>query len=192
MSKKDSFIEQARQARVNHNKWINQIRLIVSGLEKDKNTIALNQSESPFGVWLYTKATIYSISNSKMVLDEIETLYNECYEEYHKIYAVLFKDDGGGLIKSLFGAKKASNAEYQLAEQHYEALLGKSDQLLNKLKVYENQLNATSSEKFDKALEDHDEPDMKSMSNAEIEAMLNEQAKSKEQRYYRGSLITDD
>lgn len=190
MSKKDSFIEQARQARVNHNKWINQIRLIVSGLEKDKSTIPLNQSESPFGVWLYTKATIYSISNSKMVLDEIEVLFNECYEEYHKIYATLFKDDGGGVFKSFFSPKKASNAECQIAEQYYEVLLSKSDKLLNKLRIYENQLNATSAEKFDRALEDVEET-QEPKTNTEIEAMLNEQAKSKEKRYYRGSLITD-
>lgn len=181
MSNKNHYLEQTRQARIEHKKWINQVRLIISGLEKNREAIALNPSESPFGEWFYSKAMTYSISNSKLVLNDIETLFDECYQEYHKIYAVLFKEENIGILNSLFGSKKPSVSDFKIAEQYYEILVEKSDKLLNKLRIYENQLTATNTEKFDRALE-----------NEDFTAIEVKQApKHKEQRYYRGSLIED-
>jgi len=182
MSKKDQYIEQLRQARINHKKWMNQIRLIVSGLDKKKTTIPLNQSESQFGDWLYSKATVYSISNSKIVLTDIETLFNDCYNLYHKIYAILFNNEEGSILSSLFGSKKASRAEYKLAEQHYEKLVEKSEQLLKKVHIFKQQLTATNFEKFERALETHAFDETNSQEEPKKE-------KAKAQRYYRGSLI---
>jgi len=181
MSKKDQYLEHVRQARLQHKKWVNQIRLIVSGLSKDDEMIALNPSESAFGDWLYSKAMTYSISNSNLVLSDIEFLFDECYKEYHNIYAVLFKESSGGIISSLFGGQKASTSDYKIASQYYETLLETSDKLLNKLRVFENQLSATNNEKFDKALENEE-----FVKKEDIPA-----PKQKEQRYYRGSLIED-
>lgn len=183
MSKKDHYIEQAKQARIKHKKWINQVRLVVSGLEKNKDSIPLNPLESDFGTWLYSKAMLYTISNSKLVLNEMESLFDECYMQYHKIYAVIFKDESNGILNSLFGSKKASLSDYKIAEQYYTQLVEKSDQLLNRLRVFENQLQATSFEKFDRALKDEDPVDDREF--------LNTSTKPKEQRYYRGSLIQD-
>lgn len=181
MSKKDNFLELVRQIRIEHKKWVNQIHLMVSGLEKDKDAVALNPSESAFGEWLYSKAMAYSIANSKLVLNDMEALFDECYDEYHKIYAVLFKKDGANILNSLFGAKKASASDYKIAGQYYETLVEKSDKLLNKLRIFENQLRATNFEKFDRALSDEDSE----------EKVVLQAPKQKEQRYYRGSLIED-
>jgi len=181
MSKKEEYLELIRQARIEQKKWINKVRLVVSGLEKDKATVALNPSESPFGEWLYSKAMGYSIANSKLVLTDMETLFDACYQEYHKIYALLFEGTNGNLISSLFGGAKASASDYKIAEQHYEDLLNISDKLLNKLRLFETQLLATGAEKFDKVL-----------SNEEV--IVQEEVKTpkqKEQRYYRGSLIEE-
>lgn len=180
MSKKENYIKEARDALIEHKKWVNQVRLVVSGLEKKRDAIALNPSESPFGVWLYSKATIYSISNSKLVLNDIERLFNECYEEYYKIYAYIFKEQKSGFLYSIFGQREASLADYKVAQKNYENLIPKSDQLLKKLTLFQNQLRATNFEKFERAL-----PEMKSN-----EEPL-ERPKQKEQRYYRGSLIED-
>ncbi|MBN2815245.1 MAG: hypothetical protein JXQ67_01075 [Campylobacterales bacterium] len=184
MSLKDEYLAQAREARVEHKKWVNQIRLIVSGLENDKDKIVLNASDSPFGTWLYSKAMAYNISNSALVLSEIEHLFDECYNEYHKIYALLFKAQGGGIIGSIFGSTKASSSDYKIASQCYESLLEKSDKLLGKLRIFENQLNATNSEKFENALSNEGGESL------QIE-VKQESNKPKEQRYYRGSLIED-
>ncbi|DAB30981.1 MAG TPA: hypothetical protein CFH84_01055 [Sulfurimonas sp. UBA12504] len=178
MSLKDDYLSQVRQARTDHKKWVNQIRVIVSGLQNDKNIIALNPSEDSFGMWLYSKAMAYSISNSKLVLNDMESLFDACYNQYHKIYAVLFKEESGSIFSSLFGSKKASISDYKLANQYYEILLEKSDQLLNKLRIFENQLTATNFEKFESVLS--------SEQNSVKEEIT---PKKKEQRYYRGSLI---
>lgn len=181
MSKKDNFLELIKQIRIEHKKWVNQVHLLVSGLETNKDTIALNPSESAFGKWLYSKAMAYPIANSNLVLNDMEALFDECYNEYHKIYAVLFKKDGGTILNSLFGSKRASASDYKVAGQYYETLVEKSDKLLNKLRVYENQLVATNFEKFDRALHDEDIS----------QEAVPQTPKHKEQRYYRGSLIED-
>lgn len=181
MSKKDNYIKQLKDARVEHKKWLNQIRLIVSGLQDDKNAVALSPSESPFGEWLYSKALSYSISKSALVLSEMEFLFEKCYEEFHKIYGLLLQERPG-LLANFFGGKKASHSDYMLATQYYEALLGYSDKLMNKLQIFENQLVATNEEKFEQAIEDAPTitKEQKKMAS-----------KPKEQRYYRGSLIED-
>lgn len=181
MSKKDDYLELLRQARVEHKKWINQIRLIVSGLEKNRTKVPINPSESAFGDWLYSKAIAYNIANSKLVLTDIEMLFDRCYEEYHKIYAVLFKESESGILSSIFGSSKASTSDYKIAGQYYETLLENSDKLLNKLRLFENQLVATNFEKFDRAISDE-------VTEVEEEVKA---PKQKEQRYYRGSLIED-
>jgi len=184
MSLKDEYLSYVREARVEHKKWVNHVRLIVSGLENDKEKIVLNAADSPFGKWLYSKAMAYNISNSTLVLSEIEQLFDACYNEYHKIYALLFKSQNGGLIGSLFGGGKASGSDYKIASQCYEAMLEKSDMLLSKLRVFESQLTATSNEKFEDALKG-----AFAQNTAETKSV--QENKPKEQRYYRGSLIED-
>lgn len=181
MSKKDDYLELLRQARVEHKKWINQIRLVVSGLEKNHNTIPINPSETLFGNWLYSKALAYNIANSKLVLTDMEMLFDKCYEEYHKIYAVLFKQSDSGILSSIFGSSKASTSDYKIAGQYYEELVATSDKMLNRLNVFENQLVATNAEKFNRAIGDE-----VTENNKELKA-----PKKKEARYYRGSLIED-
>lgn len=181
MSKKDTYLELLKEARIEHKKWLNQTRLIVSGLEKSRSNIVLNPSESAFGSWLYSKALSYSISNSKLVLNDIETLFDDCYEEYHKIYAVLFKEESSGILSSIFGNKKASVSDYKIAAQYYEVLVEKSNKLLQKLQVFENQLSSTNFEKFDRVLPNEES----------VIENIQQKTKEKEQRYYRGSLIQD-
>lgn len=181
MSKKEHYIRALKDAKVEHKKWLNQVRLIVSGLQTDKNAVALSPSESAFGEWLYTKALSYSISNSRLVLSEMEFLFEKCYEEYHKIYGLLLQERPG-LLANFFGGKKASHSDLIIASQYYEILLEHSDKLLSKLQLFENQLIATNEEKFEKLLE------MQTQLDAQEPKVTQ---KPKEQRYYRGSLIED-
>lgn len=181
MSKKDSYLELLKEARIEHKKWINQVKLIVSGLEKSKSTIVLNPSESPFGRWFYAQAMECPITNSDLILSDMELFFHKCYEEYHKIHALLFKDSNGGILESLFGSTKASLSDYKIASELYETLLENSEKLLRKLRAYENQLIATNSQKFDRAILD----------DTVSESREQNELQEKEKRYYRGSLITD-
>jgi hypothetical protein len=178
ISNKDRYIAGIRKARGEHNKWLHKIKLMISGMEVNKNAVELNQSESPFGHWLYSEAILLSTLNSKSTLLEIEALFNACYWEYHKIYNVLFNGKEG-LFGSLFGNKKPSSSDLMISQNYYEELVRKSDELLNKIRIYENQVQANHEEKFDGLY-------------PKEEITHKETPKPKEERYYRGSLISDD
>ncbi len=177
-SDKDRYIASIRKARAEHNKWLHKIKLMISGLDMNKSAVELNQSESPFGHWLYTEAILLSTLNSKATLLEIEILFNICYSQYHKIYNVLFNSNGG-ILNSLFGNKKASSSDLIIAQNFYEELVEKSDELLNKIRIYENQVQANGEEKFENLYPNEQ------ISPKEVH-------KNKEERYYRGSLISDE
>jgi len=179
MTDKDRYIAGLRKARIEHNKWLNKVKLIVSGFETKQESVVLNPSDTEFGIWLETQAILFSTINSKSTLEEIELLHHECYTIYHKIYNLIFNTQSG-LLSSLFGTNKPSSSDFIVAENYYEELVLKSDELINKMRVYENQVQANSAEKFDGIYE-------------EIQIETKEtSAPPKGQRYYRGSLISDD
>lgn len=180
MSDKDRYVASVRKARAEHGKWLNAVKVMVSGFEKNKDLVALNQSESPFGVWLNEEAILLSTINSKAALIDVEEMFNECYSLYHKIYHRLFNTKNSSLLSSVFGINKVSVDDLKLSEHYYEELVKKSDQLTNKLRVYENQVQANGEEKFE------------GLYAKETIFIKEESVEIKTQRYYRGSLISDD
>jgi hypothetical protein len=178
ISNKEKYIAGIRKARGEQNKWLHKIKLMISGLDMDKKAVELNQSESPFGHWLYSEAILLSTINSKATLAEIEALFNSCYWEYHKIYNDLFNSKEG-FFGSLFGNKKPSSSDLIISQNYYEELVRKSDELLNKIRIYENQVQANSEEKFDGLY-------------PKEEITHKEVPKPREERYYRGSLMSEE
>jgi hypothetical protein len=179
MTDKDKYIAGLRKARIEHTKWLNKVKLIVSGFETKSESVVLNPSDTQFGIWLETQAILFSTINSKSTLEEIELLHHECYTIYHKIYNLIFNTQSG-LLSSLFGTNKPSSSDFIVAESYYEELVSKSDELINKMRIYENQVQANSTEKFDGIYE-------------EIQIETKETSTPlKGQRYYRGSLISED
>lgn len=183
MSSKETFIVHLRKARTHHLKWLNQIKLLVSGIGMDKEAISINQSESLFGVWLYDEAVIFSSTVSKNVLQEIETLHTECFEHYLKIYHMLFNQKSGGLFGSLMGPKKPGASELMLARQFYEELVKASDALIGRLRVFESQLLATSEAKFEELVLNEDEPE------GQIDLVGRPKTLGNVQRIYRGQPV---
>jgi len=111
---------------------------LVSGLSVDKDKIPINEADSAFGMWLYKDGMLFTSINSKIVLDDIAKLYSKCYELYLKIYALMFVDQGGGLLQGLFSSKRASNNEKILAQKYYEELVGVSDELAKRMRLFES------------------------------------------------------
>jgi hypothetical protein len=158
MSTKEQFIVQLRQARAQHLKWLNNIKLMVTGISIDASKVPVNQSESAFGVWLYEKAMVFATANSKNVLAEIDSLHTLCYEHFLKIYHTLNSNRSGGLLQNVFGSKKASENELLLAQKYYEELVGASDNMINRIRLFESQMLATVESKFDELVLTSDEP----------------------------------
>lgn len=179
---KDTFIVHLRKARAQHLKWLNHIKLMVSGIAVSKEAVALNQSESSFGIWLYDEAMVFGTSSSKNVLEEIAALHTECYEHYLKIYHTLFANRGGGFFKSVFGNKVGEN-DLLLAQQQYERLVRVSDALVNRLRLFESQMLATTASKFDEMVLSADEP------VGVIDLLREPELRSGVQRMYRGQPV---
>ncbi|MBD3800930.1 MAG: hypothetical protein IE886_05665 [Campylobacterales bacterium] len=45
MASKENYIQNIRNARTHQLKWINQIKLMVSGISQEKEAVPVNQSE---------------------------------------------------------------------------------------------------------------------------------------------------
>ncbi len=180
MSMKEPFIIHLRLARARHLKWLNNVKLLVSGLSVDGAQLPPNQSESEFGIWFYEEAMAFSISGSRGVLAELDELHTRCYHHFLQIHHLFAGTRRGGLLQTLFGTKRAGESELILAQKYYEELVEVSDALLGRLRVFESQMMATPESKFDEL-----------MLNAEAPAEHLDIATSapKVQRMYRGQPV---
>ena len=73
MNAKEQNIQRLYKARTTHLKWVNSLKLLVSGFDIDKKTLTPLLQDSEFGKWFYNEAMQFSQFNSKNVLEELET-----------------------------------------------------------------------------------------------------------------------
>lgn len=184
MSSKENFISQLHKAGYEHKKWLNSVKVLVSGISGDRKSIPLNEMDTPFGHWLYHDAMVFSTHSSKSVLEDISKLYTECYETYLKIYGVMFTGKNEGFF-GMFITNKMSHSEILLAQKYYEELVVTSDALIKRMRTFENQMYATSNEKFDHLFP---QEEIKPLHHKEEEVV---EEPAKVQRYYRGTLIEE-
>jgi len=150
MTNKEKSIHNLHQARTAHIRWVNAIKLLVSGIEVSPDTIALSPTDSLFGTWYYDEAMLFSLGTSRMVLEEIEELLLSLHDKYMKIYPIYYGQKKKTLISGLLGAKsKASEHEIELSQRYYEEIITLSDKLKHKLRILESQLMSLGEEKFD-------------------------------------------
>ncbi|MDD5360016.1 MAG: hypothetical protein PHI02_07085 [Sulfurovaceae bacterium] len=163
MKTKELYIKYTQQARAEHVKWVNNIKLLISGVNLDEKVIALNPVESSFGKWYYEKAILLSFSNSQMVLFDIEKLFLSIHDVYIKIYPIYYEKNKS-IIGSIFGKRANVSAhETILAEQYYEEIVLISDKLKNKINLLEKILHATSDERFEEFVSFENEDAYKNM-----------------------------
>lgn len=152
MTTKERFIHNLHQARTEHIRWVNSIKLLVSGIEVAENQITLDAISSEFGVWFYKEAMLFTLGTSRMVLEDIEVLFLTLHDKYMKIYPIYYGNKKKPLLGSILGAKsKASEYEIELSHRYYEEIVVLSDKLKHKLRILESQLMSLMDEKFDNA-----------------------------------------
>ncbi|OHD89428.1 CZB domain-containing protein [Sulfuricurvum sp. RIFCSPLOWO2_12_FULL_43_24] len=150
MTNKEKSIHNLHQARTTHIRWVNAIKLLVSGIETSPDAIALSPTDSQFGKWFYDEAMLFSLGTSRMVLEEIEELLLTLHDKYMKIYPIYYGQKKKTLISGLLGSKsKASEYEIELSLRYYEEIITLSDKLKHKLRILESQLMSLGEEKFD-------------------------------------------
>lgn len=148
MNAKEQNIQRLYKARTTHLKWVNSLKLLVSGFDIDKKTLTPLLQDSEFGKWFYNEAMQFSQFNSKNVLEELETYLESMYDMYANIYAIYFGERSS--IKNFLGFKSSTNKyEIELASRYYEDIVKLSDQFKNRFRLFESQLLALSNEKHE-------------------------------------------
>lgn len=149
MTNKEKSIYNFHQARTSHIRWVNAIKLLVSGIEVPEHTIHLSPTDSLFGQWFYDEAMLFSQGVSRMVLEEIEILMLSLHDKYTKIYPIYYKNKKKSLLGGLIGAKnKVNEHEIELSHRYYEEIIHLSDKLKHKLRILESQMMSMGDDKF--------------------------------------------
>ncbi len=144
---KEQAIHNLHKARTAHVRTLNAVKLLVSGLNVDENQFKLGQTETAFGKWFHEEAMLFSTGNSRIHLEAMEAILLKLHDHFTKIYQVYFANSAG--IMGLFGKKnKPSDAEKELAKRLYDEMVIFSDELKQKLRVFESQLSSMPEEKF--------------------------------------------
>jgi len=150
VTNKEKSIHHLHQARTAHIRWVNAIKLLVSGIDVASESIALAATDSPFGKWFYGEAMLFTLGTSRMVLEEIETLLLSLHDKYTKIYPIYYGQKKKNLLGDILGRKsQASEYEIELSIRYYEEIVLLSDKLKHKLRILESQLMSLGEEKFD-------------------------------------------
>ncbi|MEJ2415064.1 MAG: CZB domain-containing protein [Sulfurimonas sp.] len=149
MNTKEKNMYRLYKARTSHLKWVNNIKLLVSGFSIDKKQLTPIAQDSDFGEWFYNEAKQFAQFNSKNVLDEMEILLDEMYNIFTKIYSIYFAKEKGSL-KTFLGFKDtASKFEVEFATRCYEDIVVLSDKFKNRFGVLERQLLALGDAKHE-------------------------------------------
>lgn len=149
MTNKEKSVHNLHQARTSHIRWVNSIKLLISGIDVPPETITLSATDSLFGQWFYEEAMLFSLGTSRMVLEEIEELFLSLHDKYMKIYPIYYGKSKKTLLGGLLGNKaKVTEYEIEFSQRHYEEIIVLSDKLKHKLRILESQLMSLGEEKF--------------------------------------------
>jgi hypothetical protein len=144
MSAKERNLNNLYKARVAHLKWVNTVKLLVSGfnVEKSHMTLPIIQ-DSEVGAWYYNQALQFSQFKSQSVVEEMESILEAMFNYYAKIYAIYFGEKPSS-FRSFFGKKDkgVNENEKELASRYYEDIVKLSDEFKQKLNTFERQMTA--------------------------------------------------
>lgn len=141
---KEKNLNNLYRARAAHFKWVNTVKLLVSGLSIEKRSLPQPIiQDTEIGGWYYNQALQFSRFTSQQVLEEMEALLEKMFNYYTKIYTIYFntkKSSFGGF----FGKKDrgVSSNDVELASRYYEDIVKISDEFKSKLQTFERQLTA--------------------------------------------------
>lgn len=148
---KEQVIEQLRNAKSAHIKWVQKAKLLINGIEVDKDAIPVNSTECKFGKWFYGDAqSLCALSNNPAeCMTSIEQLHFELHDVYMNIFAIYFSKPDDGFFSKIFGKKKkVSEDEAKVAQEYFNKLEEISKMLLDEINRLERRVLAVSDEKI--------------------------------------------
>jgi hypothetical protein len=148
---KEEILTHLRAAKSAHIKWVQKAKMLINGIEVEKDAIPVNSTECKFGQWFYGDGQILNAlsNNPPECMVSIEELHTELHDIYMKIFRIYFSKQSGGFFSKLFGSKNKITAEDQKsAEVYYEELEDVSKKLLEEINRLERRLLAVPEEKI--------------------------------------------
>ena len=151
--KKEEVLEHLRAAKSAHIKWVQKAKLLINGVDIEKDAIPVDSTECKFGKWFYSDGQILnSLSNNPLeCMQSIEKLHFTLHDKYLKIFNIYFSEEKKtGFFAKLFGFKKReiTKTEHDLAETFYNEMEEISKQLLDEINRLERRLIAIPEEKI--------------------------------------------
>ena len=150
--KKEEILGHLRAAKSAHIQWVQRAKLLISGVDVEKDSIPVNSTECKFGKWFYSDGQILnSLANNPLeCMQEIEQLHMELHDQYLKIFTIYFSKEKQGFFAKLFGFSKreVTRVEQDLAEEHYAKMDEISKKLLEEINRLERRIVAVPDEKL--------------------------------------------
>jgi hypothetical protein len=148
---KEEILTHLRAAKSAHIKWVQKAKMLINGIEVEKDAIPVNSTECKFGQWFYGDGQILNAlsNNPPECMVSIEELHTELHDIYMKIFRIYFSKPSGGFFSKLFGSKnKITTEDQKSAEVYYEELEDVSKKLLEEINRLERRLLAVPEEKI--------------------------------------------
>ncbi|WP_373071909.1 CZB domain-containing protein [Sulfurimonas sp.] len=148
---KDQIIEHLRAAKSAHIKWVQKAKLLINGIEVEKDAIPVDSTECKFGKWFYGDGQVLNALSNNPVecMVAIEELHSELHDIYMNIFHIYFSKQSGGLLSKIFGTKKKITQEESIrALDYYDKLETVSKKLLDEINRLERRLLAVPDEKI--------------------------------------------
>jgi len=149
---KDIILRQLRSAKAAHISWVQKAKLLIEGIEIDKNTIPINSTECQFGQWFYSDAQKLNglRNNSLDCMENIENHHAQLHNIYLQIFKLYYLIENRGFFKKLFNKKKKINEETTKKGREYLIQLEKiSKELLAEIGRLERRVIAISNEEIE-------------------------------------------
>lgn len=152
---KQHALEHLRVAKASHVAWTQRAKMLIKGVDIDKNSIPVSSTECAFGRWFYHDGQkLNGLSNNPMeCMTEIEQLHFQLHDVYLNIFNIFYNKPKQGFFSKLFGEKReVSSHEREMAAKYYEELESVSHKLLDQLNRLERRVIALPDQKIDALL----------------------------------------
>jgi hypothetical protein len=147
---KTETLQQLRDAKAAHLKWVQRAKFLVSDVEMDKDAIPLDYTECAFGCWFYSEGQKILMMPGMDCAHIIGEKHRELHETYLKIFQIYFGEEKKSFFSKIFRVKKKVSDEQQaLAKEFYEELKKISEELLSYISRLERRINALPPEAFE-------------------------------------------
>jgi len=135
---KQEVINQIRQAKMGHKRWVSYAKALHLGIPVDKKAVPMVETECGFGKWYYGDAAIFSDFDSFQAIEQPHSLL-------HNQYMQLFKARKQPIKSGLFvSSKSAAKQKADKLDKMMGQLLQVSEMLLESLKEFENEVKNMS------------------------------------------------